>query len=246
VERAVVAHISKTGMSKKGALQRLLNPRTVAVFGGNAAAETIRQCLRIGFDGEIWPVNPRRDELTGIPCFASVAELPGAPDASFIGVPRQAAIDVISELSALGAGGAVCYTSGFAEVGGDGVELQQRLVDAAGEMAIVGPNCHGMINYLDGVALWPDEQGCQRVESGVAIVLQSGNIGISLSMQDRSLPVSYVITIGNKAFPRLHRGTERRSARHRDRTLYRKPRRYRCLLRGGAGGIAQRSADHRA
>jgi acetyl-CoA synthetase len=191
-------------MSKKGALQRLLNPRTVAVFGGNAAAETIRQCLRIGFDGEIWPVNPRRDELTGIPCFASVAELPGAPDASFIGVPRQAAIDVISELSALGAGGAVCYTSGFAEVGGDGVELQQRLVDAAGEMAIVGPNCHGMINYLDGVALWPDEQGCQRVESGVAIVLQSGNIGISLSMQDRSLPVSYVITIGNKADLSFH------------------------------------------
>ena len=174
------------------------------MFGGNAAAETIRQCLRIGFDGEIWPVNPGRDELTGIPCFASVAELPGVPDASFIGVPRQAAIDVISELSARGAGGAVCYTSGFAEIGGDGVELQQRLVNAAGDMAIIGPNCHGMVNYLDGVALWPDEQGGKRVESGVAIVMQSGNIGISLSMQDRSLPISYLITIGNKADLSFH------------------------------------------
>jgi len=191
-------------MSKKRALQRLLNPGTVAVFGGEAAAETIRQCQRIGFDGEIWPVNPNRDELSGIPCFDSTAELPGAPDASFIGVPREAAIQVIGELSALGAGGAVCYTSGFAENGGDGVEMQQRLVDAAGDMAIIGPNCHGVVNCLDGVALWPDEHGAQRVESGVALVLQSGNVGISLSMQDRGLPISYVITIGNKADLSFH------------------------------------------
>ena len=191
-------------MSKKRALQRLLNPRTVAIFGGEAAAETIRQCQRIGFDGEIWPVNPRRDEIAGIPCFASTAELPGAPDASFIGVPREAAIEVIGELSALGAGGAVCYPSGFAESGGDGVEMQQRLVDAAGDMAIIGPNCHGVVNYLDGVALWPDEHGGSRVESGVAIVLQSGNVGISLTMQDRGLPISYIITIGNKADLSFH------------------------------------------
>ncbi len=191
-------------MSKKGALKRLLNPRTVAVFGGNAAAETIRQCQRIGFDGEIWPVNPNRVQLSGIPCFASPADLPGAPDASFIGVPRKSAIEVIAELSALGAGGAVCYTSGFAEIGGDGVVMQQRLVAAAGDMAIIGPNCHGVLNCLDGVALWPDEHGCKRVQSGVAIVLQSGNVGISLSMQDRSLPISYVITIGNKADLSFH------------------------------------------
>lgn len=191
-------------MSKKGALKRLLNPGTVAVIGGRAATETIRQCQRIGFEGKIWPVNPRRDELAGIPCFATVSELPGAPDASFIGVPREAAVDVVSGLSARGAGGAVCYSSGFAEIGGDGVELQQRLVDAAGDMAIIGPNCHGMVNYLDGVALWPDEHGGQRVESGVAIVLQSGNVGISLSMQDRGLPIGYIITIGNKADLSFH------------------------------------------
>ena len=191
-------------MSKKDALQRLLNPRTVAVFGGRAATETIRQCRRIGFDGEIWPVNRNRNELAGIPCYASVADLPGVPDASFIGVPRMAAIEVIAELSALGAGGAVCYTSGFAEIGGDGVELQARLVDAAGDMAIIGPNCHGVVNYLDGVALWPDEHGGRRVATGVAMVLQSGNVGINLSMQDRSLPLSFVITIGNKADLSFH------------------------------------------
>jgi len=191
-------------MSKKDALRRLLNPRTVAVFGGRAATEVIRQCQRIGFDGEIWPVNPNRDDLGGIPCFSSVADLPGVPDASFVGVPRNAAIEVIAALSAAGAGGAVCYTSGFAEIGGDGVALQAQLVDAAGDMAIVGPNCHGTLNYLDGVALWPDEHGGRRVEKGVAIVLQSGNVGISISMQDRSLPVSHIITIGNKADLSFH------------------------------------------
>jgi acyl-CoA synthetase (NDP forming) len=191
-------------MSKKSALKRLLNPRTVAIVGGRAATETIRQCQRIGFDGEIWPVNPSRDNLAGIPCFSSVADLPGVPDASFIGVPRKAAVDVVAALSCAGAGGAVCYSSGFAEVGGDGVALQAQLVDAAGDMAIVGPNCHGLINYLDGVALWPDEHGGQRVEKGVAIVLQSGNVGISISMQDRNLPISYLITIGNKADLSFH------------------------------------------
>lgn len=191
-------------MSKKSALQRLLNPRTVAVFGGRAAAEAIRQCQRIGFDGDIWPVNPNRDNLAGIACYASAAELPGVPDASFIGVPRDAAVSVVAELAALDAGGAVCYTSGFAESGGAGVALQARLVEAAGDMAIIGPNCHGVINYLDGVALWPDEHGGRRAEKGVAIILQSGNVGISITMQDRSLPISYVITIGNKADLSFH------------------------------------------
>ena len=99
-------------------------------------------------------------------------------------MPRTAAIQIVSELAALGAGGAVCYTSGFAEIGGDGVAMQSRLVAAAGDMALIGPNCHGVVNYLDGVALWPDEHGGRRVDSGVAVVLQSGNGGINLSMND--------------------------------------------------------------
>ena len=191
-------------MSKREGLRRLLNPRSIAVIGGDAAAETIRQCRRTGFAGDIWPVNARRAAMAGIPCFPSVADLPGVPDAAFIGVPREAAVEVAAALSAAGTGGAVCYTSGFAEAGGEGVLLQQRLLEAAGDMAVIGPNCHGVINYLDGVALWPDEHGGRRVEKGVAIVLQSGNVGISLTMQDRSLPLAYLITIGNKADLSFH------------------------------------------
>ena len=78
-------------------------------------------------------------------------------------------------------------------------DLQDQLLAAAGDMPILGPNCYGFINYLDGALLWPDQQGGRRVESGVAIVTQSSNIAINLTMQSRGLPIAYAITAGNQA-----------------------------------------------
>ena len=180
-------------------LQRLLSPRSIAVFGGSAAAEVVRQCRQLGYAGDIWPVHPRRDSVEGIACFPDTASLPAAPDASFIAVPRDGTVQLVGELHALGAGGVICYASGFAEVGGAGVQLQRELVRAAADMALLGPNCYGMLNYLDGVALWPDQHGGERIDRGVAIVTQSGNIGLNLTMQRRNLPLAYLITVGNKA-----------------------------------------------
>lgn len=181
------------------ALRRLFAPRHVAVFGGAQAAEVVRQCRALGFQGAIWPVHPRHAQVEGWPCFADVASLPEAPDASFIAVPREATVAIVAQLAARGAGGAICYASGFAEVGGAGLVLQRALVAAAGAMALVGPNCYGMLNYLDGVALWPDQHGGARVERGVAIVSQSGNIALNLTMQRRSLPLACLVTVGNQA-----------------------------------------------
>ncbi len=180
-------------------LRRLLSPRHVAVFGGRAAAEVVRQCQQLGFAGDIWPVHPRHEFMEGLRCYPNVAALPAAPDAGFIAVPRQGTIQLVAELAARGAGGVICYASGFAEVGGEGVALQQQLVEAAADMALLGPNCYGMLNYLDGVALWPDQHGGHRLERGVAIVTQSGNIGLNLTMQTRGLPLACLITVGNKA-----------------------------------------------
>jgi acyl-CoA synthetase (NDP forming) len=180
-------------------LHRLLKPRHVAVFGGRPAAEVIRQCRRIGFAGDIWPVHPRHDSIEGLRCFRSVEALPEAPDASFVALPREASIHVVAALAQRGAGGAVCYASGFAEVGGEGVALQAQLVKAAGEMALIGPNCYGVLNCLDGAALWPDQHGAQRVTRGVAIVAQSGDIAINLTMQRRALPIACVVSLGNQA-----------------------------------------------
>jgi acyl-CoA synthetase (NDP forming) len=180
-------------------LHRLLKPRHIAVFGGAPAAEVVRQCLRIGFAGEIWPVHPRHDSVEGLHCWRSVADLPDAPDASFVALPREASIEVVAALARRGAGGAVAYASGFAEVGDEGAALQAKLVSAAQDMALIGPNCYGVLNGLDGAALWPDQHGGQRVARGVAIVAQSGNIGINLTMQRRALPLAYLVALGNQA-----------------------------------------------
>jgi acetyl-CoA synthetase len=186
-------------MVARSRLARLLAPRTIAVIGGREAEEAARQCDRIGFRGEIWPVNPRRAQIAGRDCFASVGRLPGAPDAALVAVPREAAIEAVGELSALGAHGAVVYASGFSEVGEEGAALERDLVAASGEMALVGPNCYGALNYLDGAALWPDQHGGARVERGVAVVLQSGNIAVNVTMQARGLPLAYVVAVGNRA-----------------------------------------------
>ena len=191
-------------MHKKAALRRLLHPRTLAVFGGGEAEEVLKQCARLGFSGETWVVNPGRDEMLGMRCFSSVADLPAAPDASFIATPPSASVEIVRDLAARGAGGAVCFASGFAEAGAEGKRLQDELVAAAGRMAVVGPNCHGFLNYLDGVALWPDQHGGRRVSEGVAIISQSGNVAINLTMQQRGLAISHAISIGNKAALDVH------------------------------------------
>jgi acyl-CoA synthetase (NDP forming) len=179
-------------------LERLFRPRHIAVFGGREAAQVVLQSDRLGFPGEIWPVHPSRDEVHGRRCFRSVAELPEPPDAAFVGVNRSLTIEIVGALSERGAGGAICYASGFREAG-DGEALQDSLVRAAGDMPIVGPNCYGLINYLDGALLWPDQHGGARVERGVAIVTQSSNMAINMTMQRRGLPIAYLATAGNQA-----------------------------------------------
>ena len=66
-------------------------------------------------------------------------------------------------------------------------------------MPILGPNCYGLINYLDGALLWPDQHGGQRVKRGVALFTQSSNILLNLTMQTRGLPIAYVLALGNQA-----------------------------------------------
>lgn len=178
-------------------LDRLLRPRHIAVLGAGWALNVIEQCRKMGFDGPVWPVHPTKAEIGGMRAYPSLADLPEAPDATFIGVNRFATIDVVAELAAMGAGGAICFASGWEEAGEAG--LQDKLVAAAGEMPILGPNCYGVINYLDGALLWPDQHGGVRVEKGVALVSQSSNIVINLGMQQRGLPVAYVACLGNAA-----------------------------------------------
>ncbi len=184
-------------------LERLFRPKSIAVIGGGAwCHEVIVQCQKIGFAGQIWAVHPNKGEFAGLTPFRAVTDLPHAPDAVFIGVNRQTTISVVKDLAAMDAGGAICFASGFSEAAhevSDGADLQAALIAAAGDMPVIGPNCYGFLNYLDGVTLWPDQHGGLATKSGVAIIAQSSNIAINLTMQARGLPVGYVVTVGNQA-----------------------------------------------
>jgi acetate---CoA ligase (ADP-forming) len=181
-------------------LKRLLQPRHIAFVGGTSMAPAIDICRAAGFNGPIWPVNPRHDTLAGLPTFATVGELPEAPDATFLYVSRENVIEVIGELAAMGAGGAVCHAAGFSEMGEAGQEFHDALVAAAGALALVGPNSNGILNNVDGVMLWPiNGHVPEHYDSGVAIITQSGGIAFNYIANKRSVHAAYVISTGNQA-----------------------------------------------
>ncbi|MEO0497177.1 MAG: acetate--CoA ligase family protein [Pseudomonadota bacterium] len=180
-------------------LQRLLNPRHIAIIGGGAWCEhVLARCLETGFEDRVWPVHPKRKSILGVDAFACVEDLPQAPDAAFVGINRYATIEAVRALATMEAGGATCFASGFREAT-DGAGLHDQLLEAAGDMPVLGPNCYGFLNMLDGAALWPDVHGLERVDKGVAIITQSSNMAISLSMQKRGLPVAFVVAAGNQS-----------------------------------------------
>ena len=180
-------------------LKRLLAPRHVAFVGGRSMARALKRCAEGGYAGQMWLVNPQHDELEGVPCVRQISDLPCGPDAVFIATNRELTLTCVRELAAKGAGGAICYASGFAETGAEGQALQQQLLEATGDMALLGPNCYGLLDYLHSCALWPVAHGGKAVERGVAVLTQSGNFAYNLSMSDRSLPVAYMASVGNQA-----------------------------------------------
>ncbi len=184
--------------SQKKNLKRLLNPKQIAFIGGNDAAIAMREAKRIGYSGELWPVNPNRDTLGGIACFKTLDDLPSAPDAVFLAVPLVACLKVIDQLSQMGAGGIVCYSAGFKESGSRGEEAEKIMINTLGDTVLVGPNCYGIINYLDQVALWPFAHGGWSPGFGVAIITQSGMLSSDITMSQRSLPMGYMVSVGNQ------------------------------------------------
>ncbi|MDH3634945.1 MAG: acetate--CoA ligase family protein [Gammaproteobacteria bacterium] len=179
-------------------LRRLLSPRHIAFIGGSDADFSARQCAA-QFDGPVWGVNPRRKTLGGVPCYPKVEDLPQVPDAVFLATPRAAATEIVEQLSRIGAGGVACFTAGYGELGKAGQRAEAELVAAAGDMALVGPNCYGLVNYTNGAVLWPFGAGNHRCHRGVALIMQSGMLPANMIMNDRSVPITHVISAGNQA-----------------------------------------------
>ena len=190
-------------MSSQSRLRRLFSPKSVVVIGGGVwCRSVIEQLFKIGYKGKIFPVHPSKKEILGLKYFKDLEDVPIEVDACFVGVNRNITIEVIKKLNDLNAGGAVCFASGFLEAEDDkqgSGELQKSLIEAAGDMPILGPNCYGFVNYLDRSVLWPDQHGGKVVDRGVAILTQSSNLAINITMQTRGLPISYIMSVGNQA-----------------------------------------------
>lgn len=180
-------------------LQRLLAPRSIALVGGVWADAVAAASRAIGFQGKVWRIHPTRASSAETTYYRSVDELPGAPDATFLAAPNTEAPGIAAALARRGAGGFVCFAAGFSETHTpEGMELTRQLQQAAGDLPFFGPNCYGFINFFAGAALWPDQVVGRRRDRGVAVICQSGTIALDILFNHRSVPIGYVITVGNQ------------------------------------------------
>lgn len=195
-------------MTERSSLDRLFRPRSVAVVGASTdpakiGGRPLRFLREHGFSGDVWPVNPRADQIGGLRCYPSVGALPGTPDAAIVLVGARHAIAAVRDLAARGTGAAIVFSGGFVEVGGEGAARQAELVAAAGSMRILGPNTIGLVNVTDGITLSASNalDAPERFRGGVAVVSQSGGIlGSLLSRAShRGVGLSHLVATGNEA-----------------------------------------------
>jgi acetate---CoA ligase (ADP-forming) len=191
-------------------LNRLLRPRSVAIVGaspqpGQLGNNVLANLERCGYRGEIHLVSRNRTEINGRPCVPTIDDLPAGIDAVVLVVPEVAVLDAVAACARRGVGGIVTFAAGFAEMGEEGRAKQDRLVALAraGGIALNGPNCSGLVNFVDGVPLTfePTIGRADIAPKGVGIVAQSGgmmgNIRIALKM--KGVPTAYCFSTGNEA-----------------------------------------------
>ncbi len=192
------------------AIARLLRPRSVAIVGasptpGALGASVLANLERMHYPGQIHLINPKRDEINGRVCLKSIDALPLGVDVAVLAIPRAGVLEAVRALAARQAGGAIIFSSGFAEGGESGRQEQGELARLARQygMVIEGPNCLGLVNHVDGVALTFVETPALPLNDlpGIAIVSQSGAMAcvLAVMLASRALPVSYSVSTGNEA-----------------------------------------------
>ncbi len=188
----------------------ILAPRSVAILGASdspikAGGRPIDYMRRFGFKGDIYPVNPHRRQIQGMPSYRQLTDLPAQPDIVIVSVASQDVVQAIDDSIAVGARAAVIYSSGFAELGAAGQKHQQELVERAraGGVRLFGPNTQGIANFRDGAVLHFSTMINENPPSDgpVAIVSQSGagSAIIYGGLRRASIGVRYMVATGNEA-----------------------------------------------
>ena len=187
-----------------------MNPRSVAIVGASANPERVsgmplRYLQEAGFSGEIYPINPKYDELAGLRCYPSADALPAPADLAIVALGAQAAVQAVGRLGAAGTKAAVILSAGFSEIGDEGMSLQQELraISAETGIRLCGPNCAGLMNpHARMVAAFgsqlADGQGIPL--GSTAVISQSGAFGayVFSLLRARGIGISQWATTGNE------------------------------------------------
>jgi len=188
-------------------ISRLLKPRSVAVIGASAdptktAGRPVAYLKKLGFTGEIFPINPKVDEIDGLKCYPDVASLPSVPDVGIVLLGAERAHLAVRDLANLGCAAAIVLASGYTETGEEGAVRQKQLIEAAGKMRILGPNTIGLVNLTDNIML--SATGALEMDhfpvGGIGVVSQSGGIMGSLLSRAaaRGIGLSKLISTSNE------------------------------------------------
>ena len=189
-------------------LRPLLAPRSIAVVGASEspdswAPEIHRSLQHVGFSGELYPINPKYDEVWGRPCLASITELPRGVDLVVFVVPARVVVRMIDDCGAAGVRGIMVVSSGFAEAGEEGRALQEELRAAAlrNGLPVLGPNVEGFVNYVDRVAPYGTTPPPDPVPGPISVISQSGTVAWTMSQlaSDRGVGLRIVLGVGNEA-----------------------------------------------
>ncbi len=189
----------------------ILEPRSIAVIGasdqpGNLGGVTVQRLVKFKYPGRISPINRTAATVAGMPCFASISELPEAPELAILAIPASGLMAAIRECADRGVRYGIAYAGGLAEAGGEGAELQRALVALCREKGFVlcGPNCVGVINATTPVAA-TFSTALQEMDAlrpgAISMVCQSGGIATtSFSMvQQAGFGFRYLVSSGNEA-----------------------------------------------
>ncbi|MGE0503632.1 MAG: acetate--CoA ligase family protein [Rhizobiaceae bacterium] len=192
---------------RRAALDPIFKPSSVALIGisGDPAKLTgapLRLLVQGGFQGTVYPVNPRYEEMAGLRCYPSVSALPEAPDVAIIMLPAKDVPNVVRDCGRKGVRAVVVFSSGFEE--SDGGQLADALRAAAAEygLPLIGPNCEGVWSVGEKAFLTFGSAANRPIfhHAPVAIISQSGAVagGVSRQLQDSGLGCAYMVSVGNE------------------------------------------------
>lgn len=193
----------------KLSIERLVNPRSIAIVGASNDARLIsgqpmRFLMQHGYGGALYPVNPKYAEIEGVACSPSVAALPATPDLALILVAAKRVPQMLRECGERGVPYAIVYSSGFAETGDAGAALQRECTEIARRfgMRVIGPNCQGLVSTGGHVyAGFGAPFGVSYRSGNLSLISQSGGFGCALLLMADELGIGlrHFITTGNEA-----------------------------------------------